>query len=274
MTATEALELACRMAGLREVPADSGVLVPGELGGRVVFAIDVGVGELLLARELGATGVVAHHPPGGTPRLSWHKVLWRHADLLEQYGVPREPARAAAAELVAELSAGDHAANYDHVPAAARALRLPLVGIHTPLDELGRRQLAGAVSHLPAGSRVGDLVARLSSLPELAVAATEVQVRVGAADNPAGHVAVFHGAGTNGGYPVAACAFRHGVDTVVYIHCSAAASRRLAAEFPDKNLVVTGHIAADSLGINPFLAELAGRGIDMLPLDVVAGTST
>ena len=128
MTASEVLELSLELAGLSDVPADSGVLVPGELGDKVLFAIDVGVAELLLARELRASGVIAHHPPGGLPRLGWHEVLWRHAKLLISYGVPEEEARTAVGELVREFAARDHTANYDHVPAAARALGLPLVG--------------------------------------------------------------------------------------------------------------------------------------------------
>ena len=56
MTATEALELSLELSGLSEVPPDSGVLVPGELGKRLLFAIDVGVAELLLAKELGQVG--------------------------------------------------------------------------------------------------------------------------------------------------------------------------------------------------------------------------
>jgi len=35
--------------------------------------------------------------------------------------------------------------------------------------------------------------------------------------------------------------------------------------------VVTGHIASDSLGINPFLGELSERGVEVLSLDVVPG---
>lgn len=271
MTATEALELALEMSGLSQVPADSGVLVPGELGERVLLAIDVGVAELVLAKDLGASGVIAHHPPGGPPRLHWHRVLWRHAELLAAYGVPRNEAEKAAGELVQEFAARDHAANYGHVPAAARALGLPLVGIHTPLDELGRRRLAAAVEELSAGASLGELVKKVSQLPEIKNANTEVEIRLGAPDRRAGKVAVLHGAGTNGGHPVAACAFRHGIDTVIYIHCSHAAARRLAEEFPEKNLVVVGHIAADSLGINPFLAELRSRGLEVIPLDVIPG---
>lgn len=271
MTATEALKLACELADLAEVPADSGVLVPGDLGRRVLFAIDVGVAELLLARVLGASGVIAHHPPGGLPCLRWHRVLWRHAEFLVRYGVPETEARAAVEELVREFAARDHTANYDHVPGAARALELPLVGIHTPLDELGRQRLAEVAEGLPSDATVEELVRELSALPEPSAAATEVEIRAGTSENPIGKVAVLHGAGTNGGYPVAACAFRHGIDTVVYIHCSEAAARRLREEFPEKNLIVTGHIASDSLGINPFLTELEKRGLEVIPLDVVPG---
>ena len=269
MRADEALQLALDLSGLGEIPADSGVLVPGELGERVLFAIDVGVGELLLARELGARGVIAHHPPGGTPRLRWHEVLWRHVDLLAGYGVPEGAAKAAVAELVTEFSARDHAANFLHVPAAAEALGIPLVGIHTPLDEIGRRKLIEALEGLSPRATVGELVQRLGKFAEFAAASTGIEIRMGDPGNRVGRVGVFHGAGTNGGYPVAACAFRHGIDTVIYIHCSDAAVRRLAREFPGKNLVVVGHIAADSLGINPFLEALEDRGLQVLALDVV-----
>ncbi|NOX44920.1 MAG: hypothetical protein GXO72_04200, partial [Caldiserica bacterium] len=257
------------LSGLAGVPADSGVLVPGELGEKVFFAIDVGVAELALARALGATGVIAHHPPGGPPRLRWHEVLWRHVELLVGYGVPEDEARGAVAELVREFAARDHAANFPHVPAAAEALGLPLVGIHTPLDEIGRKRLLEAVGTLPPEATVEELIERLGGIGEFTAAQTTIEVRLGSPDDRIGRVGVFHGAGTNGGYPVAACAFRHGIDTVLYIHCADAAVRRLAREFPDKNLVVVGHIAADSLGINPFLAELEARGLEVIALDVV-----
>ncbi len=269
MRTDEALKLALELAGLEEVPADSGVLVPGELGRKVLFAIDVGVGELLLARELGATGIIAHHPPGGLPRLRWHEVLWRHVDLLMGYGVPEGEAREAVRELVMEFSARDHAANFLHVSVAARALGIALVGIHTPLDEIGRKRLVEAVGALPPGARVGELVDGLEGIGEFAAAQTAIEVRLGSLDNRIGKVGVFHGAGTNGGYPVAACAFRHGIDTVIYIHCADSAVRRLAREFPEKNLIVVGHIAADSVGINPFLSALEERGVEVIALDVV-----
>lgn len=269
MRTDEALELSLELAGLTEVPADSGVLVSGDLGGKVLFAIDVGVGELLLAEKLGATGVIAHHPPGGPPRLRWHEVLWRHVDFLVSHGVPEEEAREAVEELVRDFAARDHAANFPHVPAVAEALGIPLVGIHTPLDEIGRRRLLEVVRRMLPEATVGELVAELMGYKEFASADTQIEIRLGAPGNPIGKVGVFHGAGTNEGYPVAACAFRHGIDTVIYIHCADSAVRKLSQEFPEKNLIVTGHIASDSLGINPFLSALRDRGMEVIALDVI-----
>jgi hypothetical protein len=37
------------------------------------------------------------------------------------------------------------------------------------------------------------------------------------------------------------------------------------------NLIVTGHIVSDSVGINPFLRELENRGITVTTLGVVPG---
>jgi len=87
---------------------------------------------------------------------------------------------------------------------------------------------------------------------------------MGKAENPLGKWAVHHGAGTNGGVPVARAAFDHGIDTVFYIHIDAGALRRLwevyGHEGP-KNLVVTGHLASDSIGINVLVRELRARGL-------------
>ena len=65
-------------------------------------------------------------------------------------------------------------------------------------------------------------------------------------------------------YPVAKAAFDHGIDTVFYIHVHAADLRRLREEFGpagSKNLVVTGHLASDSIGINVVARALRARGV-------------
>jgi hypothetical protein len=79
---------------------------------------------------------------------------------------------------------------------------------------------------------------------------------------------VSHGAGTNGGYEIAKTYYEHGIGTVIYIHVSPADLEKLKADGKG-NLVVTGHVASDSVGINPFILELEKKGVSVTTVGVV-----
>lgn len=272
MNTTEIMALALEMAGLSEVPADSAIHVPGERIRRALVGIDLEGPELLWAKEAGFDLVITHHPPGGLSALNFWQVLLRQVDLMVAYGVPFDLAQAAAAELVRENRLQNHARNYLRLPAFAKALGIAYMNIHTPLDEIGRKRLVQAVKEVSEKASVGALVAYLrESFGEFRNAQTEIEVVVGNSQNPVGKVAVIHGAGTNGGYPVAKVLFDHGVDTVLYIHIRPHEAHRLAQEYggKGKNLVVTGHIASDSVGINPFVEALRERKLEVTPFDLV-----
>jgi hypothetical protein len=66
----------------------------------------------------------------------------------------------------------------------------------------------------------------------------------------------------NGGFAVADAYFEYGLDTVVYIHLDEPELEKLK-DVGRGQLVVLGHIASDSVGINPFLDALAERGIEV-----------
>lgn len=266
------MALALSLSGLPDVPADTAIHVPGRGIGKVLVGIDLEGPELLWAKDAGFDLVITHHPPGGTSALNFWHVLQRQAELVQSYGVPADVAHAAAAELVRENRLQNQARNYLRLPAFARALGLAYMNIHTPLDEIGRKRLVQAVAELPARAVVSELVDHLRArFGEFRRALTEIEVVVGNSRNPVGKVAVIHGAGTNGGYPVAKALFDHGVDTVIYIHIRPHEAHRLAQEYggKGKNLVITGHIASDSLGINPFIAALQEQGLEVVPFDVV-----
>ncbi|MGC9019299.1 MAG: Nif3-like dinuclear metal center hexameric protein [Candidatus Bipolaricaulaceae bacterium] len=267
------MALALEMAGLSAVPADSAIHVPGDGIRKILVGIDLEGPELLWAKENGFDLVITHHPPGGPAALNFWQVLLRHVELMKGYGVPEAVAQAAAAELVRENRWQNQARNYLRLPEFAKRLGIAYMNIHTPLDELGRRRLVQAVGEVSPAAPVAELIGHLrAKFGEFQKALTAIEVAVGSSQNALGKVAVIHGAGTNGGYPVAKALFDHGVDTVIYIHIRPHEAHRLAQEYggKGKNLVVTGHIASDSLGINPFLAELRARGLLVETLDVVA----
>ncbi len=173
---------------------------------------------------------------------------------MEVLSIPQETAR--------------RAANYDRIPGFARFLRLPYLKIHQPWDEMGRQRMVGALEVCGGDATVEDGVAALQALPEFGVAETAIAIRLGDAAHPLGRWALAHGAGTNGGYPVAKAYFAHGVDTVVYIHILPADLQRLREDraLEGKNLVVTGHSVSDSLGITPYLRRLREEGLEVVAL--------
>lgn len=265
MNTGEILDLSVSLAKQSEVPADTTINVPAENVRRVLFGIDVDPADLLLAKERGYDLVIAHHPTGGTAVLDFPKVLAKHATILTRHGVPEAVALEAVRELREDREPRAHAENYDHLPSVAKLVGIGLMCIHNPCDEIGRRVMDETLrSHLPSNPRVRDAVEALEALPEFQAARTRIVQRMGKAENPLGNWAVHHGAGTNGGVPVARAAFDHGIDTVFYIHIDAGALHRLREVYGregPKNLVVTGHLASDSIGINVLVRELRARGV-------------
>jgi hypothetical protein len=269
LSTDQIMRLALDLGHLTDVPGDSAVYVPGDGIRRVLMGVDIGAAELLLAKQLGLDAAIAHHPAGGAAELGFARGLSRQVDLMVEAGVPIETAKRVVQPRIAARLLRAQAANHDHAPSVARLLALPFLNVHLPLDELGRRIMAAAVrDHLGSLGReplVRDVLDALATIPEIRDAATHVMVPVGRLDNPAGKVVVFHGAGTNGGAAVAEALFAHGVATVVYIHLNPDDADRLRAlGRPDVNLVVSGHIASDLIGINPFVAALEARGVEVV----------
>jgi putative NIF3 family GTP cyclohydrolase 1 type 2 len=271
MDTEEIMKLALKLAGLGEVPEDSAIYVGGDNIRKILFGIDAGVPELLLARQLGYDAVVAHHPQGGTATINFYRVFKRHIQQMVAAGVPIEEAEKAVTKRLAELEVEAHMRNYGHAVDVARLLEMPYMNIHTPLDEVGRKIMAERISsRIKKDSTVQDVVSALKELPELKNATTEIKIRMGEAGNPVGKVEVSHGAGTNGGYEIAKTYFKYGVGTVVYIHVRPRDLEKLRAE-KGGNLIVTGHIASDSVGINPLIHELEKRNVSVRRIGIVQG---
>jgi putative NIF3 family GTP cyclohydrolase 1 type 2 len=267
----EVMKLSLKLAGLKEVPEDSAIYVSSDNIRKILFGIDAGVPELLYAKQYGYDAVIAHHPQGGTAVVNFHQVFKRHIQQMTEAGVPKEEAEKAVMKKSKELEIDAHTRNYGHAVDMAKLLKMPYMNIHTPLDEVGRKIMAQRIRDKTGkNSTVQDVVSALNGLPEFKNAVTKIRIRVGKAENPAGKVVVSHGAGTNGGYEIAKTYFKHGIGTVVYIHISIGDLERLKAEQLG-NLIVTGHIASDSVGINPFIRELEKKNVSVTTIGVVRG---
>jgi hypothetical protein len=264
LSTREIMRASLDLVGWDEVPDDSTIYVPGEDVETALVGIDLGSAEIQLAHREGYDLALAHHPAGGTARTAFTGVLDRGIELMTDHGVGEREAEAALSDLRHRLDLGAHSANYRHDPSIAELLGQPYMNVHLAPDELGRRRFVEVAEGMDDDATVGEFCGALADeLRELREAETDVELRLGEPGNDLGRVAVYHAAGTNGGASVARTFFEHGIDTVLYIHVGPGDASELREEFSgtEKNLVVTGHIASDAIGLNEYIDELESRGL-------------
>lgn len=267
LSTTEIMDLSLKLVGWDEVPGDSTTYVAGDDIETALVGIDLESPEIQLADREGYDLVLAHHPTGDEARHDFTDVLEKQAEFMMAHGVPEVVARDAASDIIDRMDHGAHSMNYRHNPSVAELLDQPYMNIHLAPDEVGRRKMADVADRFDADDEVGAFIDALGEIPEFEDAMTDIKLRVGDEGNELGEVAVHHAAGTNGGEDVASAYFDHGVDTVLYIHVGAGDTEALQAEYgDDKNLVVTGHIASDAIGLNVLIDELEERGVDCTPI--------
>ena len=263
MNTDEIMQVGLELGAMDSVPPDSGVWYPGSNLRRVLVGIDVGVPELLMARQLGFDAVVAHHP---VRRTGFWQVFLRHRELLSAAGVPEHAIAAAIEARAAAMRLTEPNHNDDHVVSAARLLEMPFLNIHLPLDEYTRRvlvQTAAACQARGSGATARDVAAAFGALPSFARKGARPEVVYGESDQPAGRILISIAAGTNGGFPVASACLTNGVDTLVYMHVAPEDLQRLADERVPGALIVTGHMAGDSVGVDALVRELRRRGLEV-----------
>ena len=258
------LTWSARLAGCDEVPADSQVYVESDRDvHRVLFGIDVDGTELLWAQQQGYDAVIAHHPIGEHARMDFAKVVHRQVEQMTAEGIDRETAEKAVAARLDRIERANHMGNYNRIVDTARLIGMPLCNVHLACDIIGRQQIVDMLRERASDStRVGDVIDWLLEFPEMEAALTRPETWIGSPDKPLGRWVVAMAGGTNGGYPVFNEYYKAGIDTVLAMHIPEEDIHRLReAAPPDANLLITGHMATDSIGINRVIEGMEDQGI-------------
>ena len=258
--------MANRLAGCAETPADSQVYLDGEVR-RVYVGIDIDVGELLLAQRLGVDGVIAHHPIGSRARLGLPVVIEQHAAQMQAEGIPAGVAHEMMLARQRPVAHALHTSNYDRVVAAAQQLAMPMMNIHLAADIIGRQYFIDFVGKIVDGhdASAGELIGELKTIPEMEASLVQPELWLGTAENPVGRWVVQMAAGTNGGTPVYRTYYEHGIDTILAMHIDERDLRELEQlQRPQANLVITGHMPSDSIGMNRVIDALEQHGLEVI----------
>lgn len=243
---------------------------PSTIVDKVLVGIDMNVGEVLLADRLNEKGegidlVIAHHPEGRA-LAALDEVMDLQIDMLETYGVPINVAERITRKRIGEVYRRFAPLNHHRGVDAARLLNMPYMCIHTPTDNIGWKYLA-EILETKDFDTVGDVMEALEDVEELEYARAHKAgpvIFAGSKRSRAGKVRVveFTG-GTEGAKEIYERLSHAGIGTVVGMHVSE--EHRKEAAKHHMNLVVTGHMASDSIGINILLDQLEKKGVTVLP---------
>lgn len=235
----------------------------------VMIGIDIDTSEILLADRLNEKGknidaVISHHP-AGKALAGLHKVMHMQEDMLKDLGISINIAEGIMAERIPEVERRFMPLNHNKVCDAAKALNIPLMSVHTPADNLVSKFLQEKIDQSDIKT-LKDVIKLLKSIYEYREASklkSGPKIIVGSEERSAGKVVVEMTGGTSGSKDVYEKLADSGVGTLVTMHISE--EHRKKAEENHINVIVAGHIASDSIGMNLLADKLEKKSIKIVP---------
>jgi len=256
------MDIALKAANLTEMPADCGIIVPGEGIKKVLMGVDMDTPELLLAKQLGYDCVVSHHPKNTNVEIL--ELLKTHIFKLEALGIPRNKGQKLLEERKEELSYNRHVENTRRSESAAKLMGFPYMCIHTPADRIGEAIVQAFLDEKfkdKPDTTVQEVADALEGIAEYKNSARKPVIRVGAKESYAGKIYVLMSGLTGPGPKILKEYFEAGVGTLVLMHIPEKDAKELK-EQGIGNVLVAGHMSSDSLGLNKIAQCWAEKGVE------------
>ena len=237
---------------------------------RALVGIDMETPELLLAKELSRSGkkidlVWAHHPEDYALK-NLDGVMSLQEYVLEKGGLPPNVTEKILSKRIEKVANSLHSINANRVGSAARLLNISFMNTHTITDNLVYDFLDKLIKKKKP-STLGDLVEMLEEIPEYKEAKKIGQGPKIISGSKASRCGKIIPAGMTGGTEGAKEIYERlsisGVGTVVDMHMSNEHLKQAKKNYV--NVIIAGHMASDSLGMNLLLDKVEKKGVEIIP---------
>ncbi len=226
----------------------------------IMVGIDMEGPELLVAERLNEKGkyvdlVMAHHPEGRA-FANFYDVMHIQEAVFAKLGVPLEIGKELLKERMGEVGRAVSGANHMRSVDVARLLDIPYMCVHTPADNHVASYLQGIFDKRKPKT-LNDALNILKAIPEYTDALKKhagPNILIGEGKKKCGKVFVDMTGGTEGPKRIFSRLSQAGVGTIVAMHLSEEHFKQAKAEFI--NVIIAGHIASDTLGLNLLLDSL------------------
>lgn len=233
----------------------------------VYVAVDAGPAELLLVDNLNKSGkkidaIIMHHPTGPgaynlTGVVDIQKYNW------ERYGVDKKAADRIYKKMVEEKDMETRAGNYLAVENAAGFLDIPVLCMHTAIDNIVQVFFENIIKDNDTDT-VQDVFNIIDSIHEVGAASQygAGPYIVGDGGGLSGKIMVDMTGGIDPDSQIFHYLKEAGINTLVGMHYG---EDNVKAIIKNKiNLVISGHMASDSIGINKYCDMLEDRGLNII----------
>ncbi len=235
----------------------------------IMCGIDIETPEILLADRLNQKGqkidaVLSHHPEG-IAYAALYDVMHVQADMMEEAGVPINIGEALMAERISEVRRTTMPQNHQRAVDAARLLDMPFMCVHSPADNLVDQFLRRQFKE-EEQLTLEDVLEILNEIPEYKKARelkAGPRIILGDKKRRAGKIFIKMTGGTSGSEKAYEKMAAAGVGTIIGMHMQE--KHREAARENNINVIISGHMASDSLGMNLFLDQLEKEDIIIIP---------
>lgn len=252
--------------------SDSGIHF-GELNHkvkRVLVGIDIGAEEVLLAKELERQDkkidlIIGHHPEGKA-LTNLHEVMDIQVEVLAKAGVPENIAEGVLCDRIDQVSRSISSINHYKSIDTARLLGIPFINIHTPADNCVWHFIDQEIIKKKPKT-VGEIVELLKEIPEYKTA-TKLNsgpvIFSGKENSRAGKIIVSGmTGGTEGSEKIFERMSHYGIGTEIGMHLSEKHREEAAKHYI--NVVIAGHMASDSVGMNIIMDKIEKQGVEIIP---------
>lgn len=229
---------------------------------KALVGIDIEASEILLAdkiRERQGLDLVMSHHPEGVAYAALSDVMQVHSFILSKFGLDREVVGDFVKERVQEVDRKVSPANHSRPVDTAKLLDIAFMCCHTPSDNFVAKYLQETINRAKP-KKVSEVLGILYKIPEYKDALFKKagpKLILGKPENKIKKVFVDMTGGTEGPKELFGRLSQAGVDTIVCMHLS---EEHFAKAKPEHiNVIVAGHIASDTVGLNLILDKIEQR---------------
>jgi putative NIF3 family GTP cyclohydrolase 1 type 2 len=232
---------------------------------KVLVGIDIEAAEILLAKQLGDIDLVISHHPNGRAYTDLHEVMDVQVDVMNYYGVPVNVAESLMRERMSEVSRSMNPRNTWRAVDAAKLLGVNLMCMHTVADNHAEEFLREKIE-ADRFERVEDVMKFLGTIEEYKKAkelGMGPKLFSGRMENRCGNIYIGMTGGTEPPAKLYGSMAQAGIGTIVSMHL--AEDSRKEAEAASMNIIVTGHMSSDSIGMNLILDDIEKQNVEVVP---------